>query len=334
MSKKRGIGMACFFYGTGYGNGFPDVATATVEIHDDGTATVRSGAVDCGQGSTTILAQIAAEELGVPYEWITVITADTDTTPDAGTTAATRQTYASGNAVQMACRQAREVLFEYTRTLLGVNTIAGLAAREGIIYVKGYPKKQISYPEAAARARLAGYRLVGQGTFVTHTTAVDRETGQGAPYWPYAFGTQIAEVEVDTETGEVRVLKLIAAHDVGRAVNRLGVEGQIEGGVAQGLGMALLEKVHLQQGRIVNNSFSTYLIPTALDIPEIQPLIVETHEPTGPYGAKGVGEPATIPTVPAIINAIYNAVGVRITELPVTPEKILAALREKEGEKK
>ncbi|KYH33187.1 xanthine dehydrogenase family protein molybdopterin-binding subunit [Neomoorella mulderi] len=334
MSKKRGIGMACFFYGTGYGNGFPDVSTATVEIHDDGTATVRTGAVDCGQGSSTVLAQIAAEELGVPYEWVTVITADTDTTPDAGTTAATRQTYASGNAVQMACREAREVLFEYTRTILGVNTIAGLVAREGIIYVKGYPKKQITYPEAAARARLAGCRLVGQGTFVTHTTAVDRETGQGAPYWPYAFGTQIAEVEVDTETGQVRVLRFIAAHDVGRAVNRKGVEGQIEGGIAQGLGMALLEKVHLQHGRIVNNSFSTYLIPTTLDMPEVQPLIVETYEPTGPYGAKGVGEPATIPTVPAIINAIYNAVGVRITELPVTPEKILAALREKEGEQK
>ncbi|MBE3572730.1 MAG: molybdopterin-dependent oxidoreductase [Moorella humiferrea] len=334
MSKKRGTGMACIFYGTGYGNGFPDVSTATVEIHDDGTATVRSGAVDCGQGSSTILAQIAAEELGIPYEWVTVITADTDTTPDAGTTAATRQTYASGNAVKMACRQAREVLFEHTRLLLGVNTVAGLTAREGIIYVKGYPRKQISYSEAAARARLAGCRLVGQGTFVTHTTAVDPETGQGAPYWPYAFATQIAEVEVDTETGEVRVLKLIAAHDVGRAVNRLGVEGQIEGGIAQGLGMALLEKVHLQQGRIVNNSFSTYLIPTVLDMPEIQPLIIESNEPTGPYGAKGVGEPATIPTAPAIINAIYNAVGVRIRELPVTPERILAALREKEGGKK
>ena len=325
--KKRGIGMACFFYGTGYGNGFPDVSTAIVEIHDDGTATVRNGAVDCGQGSSTVLAQIAAEELGIPYEWVTVVSADTDTTPDAGTTAATRQTYASGNAVKIACRQARETLFEFTRTLLGVNTIAGLVAREGIIYVKGYPARQITYPDAAARARLAGYRLVGQGSFVTHTTAVDRETGQGAPYWPYTFGTQIAEVEVDTETGQVQVLKLVAAHDVGRAVNRQGVEGQIAGGIGQGVGMALLEKVHLQEGRIVNNSFSTYLIPTTMDMPEVEPLIVESYEPTGPFGAKGVGEPATIPTVPAIINAIYNAVGVRITELPVTPEKILAGLR-------
>lgn len=323
--------MACFLYGTGYGNGFPDVSTATVEIHDDGTATVRSGAVDCGQGSSTVLAQIAAGELGVPYDWVTMITADTDTTPDAGTTAATRQTYASGNAVQLACRQAREILFDFVRTILGVNTTAGLKACEGIIYVKGFPQKQVTYPEAAARARLAGYRLVGQGTFVTHTTSVDPQTGQGAPYWPYAFGTQIAEVEVDTDTGQVRVLKLAAAHDVGRAVNKQGVEGQIEGGIGQGLGMALMEKVHLKQGRILNNSFSTYLIPTIMDIPEIIPLIVEDYEPSGPYGAKGIGEPATIPTVPAIINAIYNAVGVRLTELPVTPEKVLAALRKKEG---
>lgn len=331
MVKKRGTGMACIFYGTGYGNGFPDVSTATVEIHDDGTATVFSGAVDCGQGSSTVLAQIAAEELGIPYSHVTMITADTDITPDAGTSAATRQTYASGNAVLRACRQAREVLFDYVRTILKVNTIEGLQAKDGVIYVRGFPQRQLTYPEAASGARLAGYRPVGQATFVTHTTAVDTVTGQGAPYWPYAFGTQIAEVEVDTETGEVQVLKVAAAHDVGRAINVQGVEGQIEGGIAQGIGMALMEKVYLDEGRIINSSFSNYFIPTIMDVPEIEPLIVEDPEPSGPFGAKGIGEPSTIPTTPAIINAIYDATGVRLTDLPVTPEKLLSALKEKKN---
>lgn len=329
MARKRGVGMACTFYGIGYGNGFPDVSTALVEIHDDGSVTVRTGAADCGQGSSTILAQIAAQEIGVPLDWVTVVAGDTDATPDAGTTAATRQTYVSGNAVRLASRQAADKLLQFVARELGVNTIMGLKAADGYITVLGYPAKRVALSEAAARARLAGVRLVGEGTFTAHTTRLD-ENGQGAPYWPYAFGVQIAEVEVDTDTGEVSVLKVIAAHDVGRAINKGAVMGQICGGVGMGVGLALMEEIVLREGRIHNPSFSTYLIPTSLDVPEIEPIIIEDPEPSGPYGAKGVGEPATLPTAPAILNAIYNAIGVRLTEFPATPERVLKALRAKE----
>lgn len=331
LAKKRGLGMACTFYGIGYGNGFPDVSTALVEIHDDGSVTVRTGAADCGQGSSTILAQIAAQEIGVPLEKVTVVAADTDATPDAGTTAATRQTYVSGNAVRLASRQAADKLLEFVARELGVNTIMGLKAADGYISVLGYPEKRIDIATAAARARLAGVRLVGEGTFTAHTTKLD-ENGQGAPYWPYSFGVQIAEVEVDTATGEVKVLKVIAAQDVGRAINKGAVIGQIGGGVVMGVGLALMEEVVLSQGQIYNPSFSNYLIPTSLDVPEIEPIIIEDPEPTGPYGAKGVGEPATLPTAPAILNAIYNATGVRLTELPATPERVLKALKAKEDQ--
>ncbi|HBT47040.1 MAG TPA: nicotinate dehydrogenase medium molybdopterin subunit [Peptococcaceae bacterium] len=331
MAKKRGTGMACIFYGIGYGNGFPDVSTALVEIHEDGSVTVRTGAADCGQGSSTIMAQIAAEEIGVALDRVTVVAADTDATPDAGTTAATRQTYVSGNAVRLASRQAADKLLQFAARELGVNTIMGLKAADGYISVLGYPEKRISIERAAAQAWLAGVRLVGEGTFTAHTTRLD-ENGQGAPYWPYAFGVQVAEVEVDTDTGEVKVLKIIAAHDVGRAINRGAVEGQIAGGVAMGLGLALMEEVVLDEGRIYNPNLHGYLIPTTMDMPEVEPIIIEDPEPTGPYGAKGVGEPATLPTAPAILNAIYNAVGVRLTELPATPERVLKALKAKEGQ--
>jgi len=323
--------MACIFYGIGYGNGFPDVSTALVEIHEDGSVTVRTGAADCGQGSSTIMAQIAAEEIGVALDRVTVVAADTDATPDAGTTAATRQTYVSGNAVRLASRQAADKLLQFAARELGVNTIMGLKAADGYISVLGYPEKRISIERAAAQAWLAGVRLVGEGTFTAHTTRLD-ENGQGAPYWPYAFGVQVAEVEVDTDTGEVKVLKIIAAHDVGRAINRGAVEGQIAGGVAMGLGLALMEEVVLDEGRIYNPNLHGYLIPTTMDMPEVEPIIIEDPEPTGPYGAKGVGEPATLPTAPAILNAIYNAVGVRLTELPATPERVLKALKAKEGQ--
>lgn len=324
--KKRGVGIGCMLYGTGYGNGFPDAASAFVEIHDDGTASVLVGAVDVGQGSSTVFAQIAAEELGLAPEEITVITGDTDVTPDAGTTAATRVTYIGGNAVRKAAQAAREPLLEWAAKELGVNTIEGLVLKDHRITVKGFPQKSLPVAEAAFWARLRGRRLVGEGTAITHTTALDPETGQGAPYWPYAFATQIVEVEVDTETGKVEVLRVAAAHDVGKAVNPAGVEGQVAGGFAMGMGYGLLEEVQLVEGRIANPSMATYLIPTSLDMPEVTPVIVESEEPSGPYGAKGLGEPALVPAAPAILNAIHDAIGVRVYDLPATPEKILAVL--------
>ncbi|HHU31837.1 MAG: xanthine dehydrogenase family protein molybdopterin-binding subunit [Zhaonellaceae bacterium] len=327
--KKRGIGIGCTFYGTGYGNGFPDISTAFVEIHDDGSVLILTGAVDCGQGSTTVLTQIAAEELGIPTDMVTITCADTGCTPDSGTTAATRQTYTTGNAIRLACQKAKKTLLEWAAKELGTNTIEGLVIAEGKIMVKGHPQKSITFKEACAKARFAGNRLIGEASFTTHATQVNMEDGQGAPYWPYAFGTQIAEVEVDTETGKVEVLRIVAAQDVGKAINPQSVEGQIEGGVAQGLGWSLLEEVKLSSGNITNPAFSSYLIPTVLDMPEIETYIIESHEPTGPYGAKGVGEPAMLSAAPAILNAIHDAIGVRINDLPATPEKILEALQEK-----
>lgn len=332
--KKRGVGLGCTWYGTGYGNGFPDVSSAYVEIHDDGSATVMTGAVDVGQGSNSVYAQIAAEELGLQPRDICVVSADTDATPDSGTSAATRQTYNTGNAVLRAVREAKSSLLEYAAREFKCPTPEGIELKDGYIGVKGDLSRRKPLGEMAFMARLNGERFISAESFTARTTPVDLETGQGAPYWPYTFGCQVAEVEVDTETGLVHVLKVVAVHDVGKAINPTQVEGQIAGGIAQGLGYTLLEQVELQNGKIQNPALSSYLIPTALDVPEIEAIIVEEAEETGPYGAKGVGEPAMLPIIAAVINAIDDAVGVRICSLPATPEKILAALAEKENEKK
>jgi len=334
MVKKRGFGIATVFYGTGYGNGYPDVSHAYVELSPRGTATVCTAAVDCGQGSSTVFAIIAAEVLGLRLADITVMAADTDTTPDTGTTAATRQTYNTGNAVRLASLEALRPLLKLAQQRLGVNTVEGLTARDGHIEVAGFPKHKIKLSELVGMAEELGVMTRGEATFTAHTTPLDPETGQGAPYWPYAFATHIAEVEVNTETGSVDLRKVVTAHDVGRAINRAGVEGQIEGALAQGIGFALMEEVILVNGQMQNASFAKYLIPTAMDVPEVQAIIVEMHEQSGPFGAKGIGEPAFIPAAPAILNAIYDAVGVRITSLPATAEKVLAALQmsEQRGE--
>jgi CO/xanthine dehydrogenase Mo-binding subunit len=169
---------------------------------------------------------------------------------------------------------------------------------------------------------------VGAGTYGAITTKLDKETGQGKPYPTYVFAAQIAEVEVDTETGEVEVLKIVAVHDCGTAINPLLTEGQVEGGVGMGLGFGMMEEMVLKQGRVMNPQFTDYVLPTALDTPNIVTRLVERPEPTGPFGAKGIGEPSLLPTAPAIVNAIQDAVGIRLRELPVTPEKVLKALEE------
>ncbi|CAA7602978.1 Molybdopterin-binding domain of aldehyde dehydrogenase [Acididesulfobacillus acetoxydans] len=324
--KKRGRGLGCAWYGTGYGNGFPDVSSAFVEIHDDGSVSVLTGAIDVGQGSSTIFAQIAAEELGIDADEVTVISGDTDTTPDSGTSAATRHTYNTGNAVIKAVTQAKAGLLAYAARALHCTSADGIELKDHRVRVKGEPARSLPLAEVVSQARLDGERFLGSESYTARTTRVNPETGQGSPYWPYAFGCQVAEVEVDTETGNVRVLKVVAAHDLGKAINPLQAEGQIAGGIAQGVGFALLEEVQLSEGQIKNPSLSQYLIPTVLDTPEIHAILVEEPEETGPYGAKGLGEPAMLPTIAAIVNAIDDAVGVRITSLPATPEKILAAL--------
>ena len=326
--KKRGIGYGCMMYAMGYGFGRPDSASASLEIAEDGTVTVLSGCADIGQGSTEMLALIAAEELGIPPQDVRVFTADTTMTPDAGCTSATRQTYVSGNAVRQAARIVLENLLEVASEMLGVEP-KGVSFADGLVFCNG-ETTELTVAMVANRCRGTGRQCTAMGLFNITTPDVDPETNQGDAYATYTFASQAAEVEVDTETGEVTVLRVVAAHDVGKAINPLAVEGQIEGGVAMGIGYALIEHLILAEGWPLTPSFSEYLLPTVQDVPPIVSIIVEDEEPTGPYGAKGVGEPATIPTAPAIINAIHDAVGIRVTQLPATPEVVLGLLQQKE----
>lgn len=328
--KKRGKGIASMFYPIGF-TSYPNPGAAFVKVNQDGTAFVYTGATDVGQGSTTVLAQIAAEELGIAYANITMVTSDTKLTPFDMGTVASRVTYIVGNAVKRAAAEAKQILLEVAAEELKV-AVEGLEAGGGEIYVKGFPKRKIAISEVARGAEAGkGRPPIGSGSFNPVTTFLDSETGQGKPYGAYVFATQIAEVEVDTETGEIEVLEIVAVHDCGKAINPMLVEGQIEGGVSMGLGYGLMEEIVLQEGEVKNPQFTDYMLPTALDVPEIKVSIVERPEPTGPFGAKGIGEPSLLPTAPAIVNAIYDAVGVRIRDLPATPEKILKALKAREG---
>ncbi len=322
--KKRGVGVGCMWYGIG-NTAMPNPAGAFLDFLDDGTILVLTGCADIGQGSTTALAQIAAGELGVNIEDVVVVAGDTGVSPDAGATSASRQTYISGNAVLLAARQAKGVLLQEAAGALGA-AASDLILDEGHVWQAG-EKTSLTVKEVLAGCRKKGLLTLGSGWFNPQTTGMD-EMGQGVPYATYSYATQVAEVEVDDETGKVSVIRLVAAHDVGRAINPRAVEGQIEGGCLMGIGYALLEEVKVAEGRISNPRYAEYILPMSLDIPEIHPIIVEDPEHTGPFGAKGVGEPALIPTAAAIANAISNALGLRFYELPITPERIIAALEQ------
>ncbi|WP_069650890.1 xanthine dehydrogenase family protein molybdopterin-binding subunit [Caloranaerobacter ferrireducens] len=324
--KKRGKGIACIFYGTGYGNGFPDVSRAIAELRKDGNIAIYVGATEVGQGAKTIMLQMAAEVLGIQVKDIILSCEDTSITPDSGTAAASRQTYNTGNAVKIAVEKLRKELIQIAAKRLGLNSTVGLETRDKKIYLKSYSERFVTFKELASSIK---ENIKKEGIFIAQTTKMDDETGQGAPYWPYTVAACSVEIEVDTETGKVEVLKAVFAQDVGKAVNPKLIEGQIDGGFSMGLGYALMEDLKLKNGEIKNNSFTNYLIPTSMDMPEIEKVIIEEPESTAPFGAKGIGEPVTIPVAPAILNAIYDAVGVRMTEIPVTPDRLLKALKEK-----
>ncbi|MCT4593541.1 MAG: molybdopterin-dependent oxidoreductase [Anaeromicrobium sp.] len=325
--KKRGKGIAASFYGTGYGNGFPDVSVATVGLEDDGRISISVGASEVGQGAKTILCQIGGEVLNLNMHDLIFVNDDSRKTPDSGTAAASRQTYNTGNAVKISMESFKEKLFEIAKDELKLNSSIGLHIKDKSVYLKIFPEKKISFEKIAQNLKKKGMKLVVTESFTAQTTVMDTQSGQGAPYWPYTFNCYGVEVEVDTETGKVNIIKALCAQDVGKAINPSMVEGQIDGGFVMGVGYALFEDLGLENGRIKNNKFSRYIIPTSLDIPEIEKVIIQEPESTGPYGAKGIGEPVMIPVAPAILNGIYDAVGVRIKELPATPEKILRALR-------
>lgn len=323
--KLRGRGMAACWYGIAR-TATIDRAGAWAELDDGGTAKIVTGVTEIGEGILTLLAQVAAEELGVRPEDITLGDNDTARSPEAAHAGATRQTYMIGNAVALACRDARAKLDKELAAFWGVEENS-LRAFNGEIWSEG-SNLRMSMEEAVEVCKKRGVVPVGSGSFTAHGTGLDPVDGSGRPWQAYVFGAQVAEVEVDTITGEVQVLGIWATHDVGRAINPRGVEGQIEGGVVQGLGQALMEDYQLEKGHTKTHGFAKYILPTALDIPQINIKLVEDRDPKSPLGAKGIGEPALVPTAPAILNAIYDAIGVRIKSLPATPEKILAALGE------
>jgi CO/xanthine dehydrogenase Mo-binding subunit len=330
--KRRGRGIACMWYPIGF-TVAANPSAAVVKVNEDGTATLLTGTVETGQGSLTVLGQIAAEALGIATDDVHVVSADTDTTPMDTGAIASRTTYVTGNAVRLAAENAKGILFEVAAPMLGVRPDQ-LEARDRKIQVKGYPQRNLSIGEVANHAQVVkGQPPVGSASWNPPTVGMDPETGQGKPFSTYVYATQIAEVDVDDETGEVEVLRIVAAHDCGTAINPMLVEGQVEGGISMGVGFALQEEILFDAaGRQINPNLTNYIMPTSLDMPEIEVDIVDNYDPTGPFGAKGVGEPTSVPTAAAILNAIHNAVGARITSLPATPEKVLAAIKAKRSQ--
>jgi CO/xanthine dehydrogenase Mo-binding subunit len=310
----------------------PSSSSAFVKLNDDGTVEVLSSTVEMGQGSNTVLAQIVAEELGLNVKDVKVVSPDTDVTPFDHGTSSSRSTFHMGNAVKGAAADAKKQLFDIAATELEANP-EDLEVKNGFIFVRGSPERGISVSKVAMGGSYLGRGkpIMGRGTFnVPDATILDRETGQGANpaiFWMYA--AQAAEVEVDRETGKVAVLRIASAHDIGRAINPAACEQQIEGALATGIGTTLMEEIKLDGGKTLNPNFVDYKMPTSLDMPEMIPILVEAPHERGPYGAKGLGEPALAPTAPAIANAIYDAVGVRIKDLPITPDKVMRALKEK-----
>ena len=314
--RRRGAGVACMWYGCG-NTSMSNPSSMRVTLSRDGRVLFRNGAQDIGQGSSTIMLQIMAEALGLPMERIDMVVSDTDLTEDAGKSSASRQTFVSGRAAQLAGADLR------ARVLALAN--AGVDARIRLDGSELRITDRDGVEHAVALGRLPVIEddvvLEGRGYFDPPSTPLD-ENGQGTPYATYGFAAQVASVEVDLELGTVTPRRIVAAHDVGAAVNPTLVEGQIEGGIAQGIGLALMEEY--VPGRTEN--LHDYLFPTIGDVPEIECLLVEDPEPLGPYGAKGIGEPALIPTAPAILNAVHHATGIRLRRLPILPHRVREAL--------
>ena len=328
---KRGRGIGCNLYGVGYGFNRADHSAAMIEVADDGSMTVLTGACDIGQGSDTALCQIAAQEMGISYDDVRIVSADTLYTPDALCTSASRQTFVTGEAIRLAVADAKMYLLKLAAELLE-SPEEDLDIQDGIVFSKSNPESiQMPFATLAWEAHFRGKRFMGFAWYDNTTPDVEKGTSQGDAYATYIYATQVADVEVDTETGDVTVVRVGAAHDVGRAIHPQNIEQQIEGAVAQGMGYAIMEEIVMKEGKTLTPSFAKFLIPTSKDVPEVNSYIVESYDPKGPFGAKGVGEGAIIPTAVAIANAVYDAVGIRIYDLPITPEKVLAALAEKQN---
>lgn len=316
--KRRAWGLACAYKNTGYGSGAYDAAGAEVEAFANGRAIVRAGAAEIGQGLPAVLAQIVAEELGLPYEQVDVLLSDTDLTPDGQATTASRQTYVTGNAARYASREVRALLSQTAAEMLDV-------APESLTFADGYVRstgRSIPLRDVIKAARREGRVPKVMYQYVAPPT-------QPYQHIAFGFGAQAALVEIDVKTGETKVLKVIAACDVGRVINPVTLLGQVEGSISMGLGLALQENFVMKDGQVLTDSLHKCRLPTIDQTPEVIAFFVEEETRDGPYGAKGVGELASIPTAPAIINAIYNATGVRCYNLPADKQWLKAALAER-----
>ena len=329
--RRIGRGIACYQQSYGRLTFLHDTSEAWVGIEMDGTVVVRSGVTDIGAGQVSALGQIAAEVLGVTLDKVVIYNSDSAVTPLAGTTTATRALYMTGNAAKQAAEGVRARLVERAASAFGVEPgEVDMGFNE--VFVADRPEKsmpmvdlvRICGAEGIHRSELAMFRA-------PFTDVLDPETGQGQAHPDYTYGAHAVEVAVDIDTGEVDVLKSVAAHDVGQCINQAAVEGQIQGGAQNGQGYALSEEMLYDEGRLITPSFSEYLMPTAMDMPKVECIILESRSGVGPYGAKGIGEPAMTPVAPAIANAVADAIGVRVFEMPITPERVVMALKRRDA---
>ena len=333
-TKQRGLGMACVPTWTSNCIGQPDLyehSGAVIKLNPDGSADIATACIDIGAGQNTVFCQIAAEELGIALEQVRMSTVDTGNVPFDAPTHASRGTYAAGGAVKAAAADAKLKMFTVAATMLEANP-GDLEVRNGIIFVKGSEGSAVTVQEVAARADSPMVHETPQGPQPDSTPFRGTIIGVSSlnpKITPIPCGAMFVELEVDTDTGQVMVEYVVYAHDIGRVINPVTAQGQVEGAVQQGIGYALME--HLQfdpdSGACLSADFLDYKMPTAMEMPDrIESIFIESNEETGPFGAKSLAECCLIVPAPAIANAVFNAVGVRIRELPITPEKILAGL--------
>lgn len=330
MAKLKGVGMAAVNYPTGMNLG-GDPSQALIHSTTTGNFVISLSSTDLGQGLKTVIAQIGAEVLGVPFENVLIDTADTDTGPHCMGTFASRATHRVGNAVIQAAEEARKIMLEVAADELEISPDDLETDGEGNIRVKGSPDRSINIVDLALAAHFKyGRTIAGRGMYMKPKSDVDPETGKMDPDSTEAHACTVAEVEVDTETGEVTVLSLKSAYEIGRQVNPALVEGQIRGGSIMGMAHALYETTHPYYPGVdhLPTGFSEYVLPGPMELPEVESVVLEYPSVNGPYGVKGLGEMTANSPIPAIANAISDAIGVRITETPITPEKILRALEE------
>jgi CO/xanthine dehydrogenase Mo-binding subunit len=318
-------------HGSSLGGEGADYANTTLKIEDDYQITLTSGLTDYGQGSRTVFTLVAAETLGVDPGRIEILRPDTDTALESGPTVASRSTMLGGNATRVAAEKLDRLLRYAAASAL--DCPPAQVARHGEVYVNP-DEDEVSFEEVVDRARAMGLTLSVQGKWSMPHIEWHLESGTGTPYYCYTFGAQVAEVEVDARIGQVRVRKVWAAHDGGRIVFPQGAYGQMYGGIAQGLGYGLLEEMVYHGGYPQSLNYDTYLIPTSLDVPEIEATYIESDFPEGPYGAKNLAEPVLVATAPAIANAVFQATGARHHHLPLTLERVLLGqdLRANRGE--